>query len=118
MKEPLISQSAYFEDFEVGREMRTAGRNGLEFLLRAFCDKQFGGWVWSVTPEGSLLEDHKDAYGHAFVLLALAWGGKYLSYEALTEETIEASEWTWQVMQDKFADGRGGFRRVASPCAS
>lgn len=121
----LVSQSRLVFNFAMGvkmaeegkisrpdpGEMETAGRNGLEFLLRAFRDRQFGGWVWSVTPEGSLLEDHKDAYGHAFVLLALAWGGRYLSYEALADEAAEASEWTWGVMKDKLADGRGGFRR-------
>lgn len=120
----LVSQSRLIFNFAVGAklgqeghisvpvgELRKAGSKGLEFLIRHFRDGENGGWVWSVDTDGNLLEDHKDTYGHAFVLLALAWGGRYLADDALRGEAASLAGWTWQVMQDKLTDGKGGFRR-------
>lgn len=42
---------------------------GIEFLWSAFRDTQNGGYFWSVNADGPVRAD-KQAYGHAFVLLA------------------------------------------------
>ena len=42
---------------------------GIEFLWSSFRDTQNGGYFWSVNAEGPVRAD-KQAYGHAFVLLA------------------------------------------------
>lgn len=43
--------------------------HGLSFLDERLRDRAHGGWFWSVGPAAGV-EDAKDAYGHAFVLLA------------------------------------------------
>lgn len=44
---------------------------GMGFLRKAHRDAQHGGYFWSVNAEGPVRDD-KQAYGHAFVLLAAA----------------------------------------------
>lgn len=50
---------------------RAAATSGAEFVLRHFVDATHGGVFWSVGSSGRVRDDHKDAYGHAFALLAL-----------------------------------------------
>ncbi|MGS2619557.1 AGE family epimerase/isomerase [Micromonospora sp. LZ34] len=43
--------------------------HGLTFLDEHLRDRRHGGWYWSVGPDGAV-DDVKDGYGHAFVMLA------------------------------------------------
>jgi mannose-6-phosphate isomerase len=51
---------------------RPAAEQGVEFLLERFWDTARGGWYTSTTQTGEPLDRHRDTYGHAFALLALA----------------------------------------------
>ena len=44
--------------------------HGLAFLNGIGRDEEFGGWYATVGADGKPVDDHKQAYGHAFVLLA------------------------------------------------
>jgi mannobiose 2-epimerase len=43
-----------------------------DYLLRHFLDPQHGGYVWTVSPQGDLLDGSKKTYGQAFCVYALA----------------------------------------------
>ena len=54
-----------------GREIAVSG---LEYLLDRWCSPDGKpGFVHSLTPQGAIIDGRRDAYDHAFVLLALAW---------------------------------------------
>lgn len=44
--------------------------HGMRFLWERHRDAERGGYLWSVTADGQALDGRKQAYGHAFVLLA------------------------------------------------
>ncbi|MFF2296827.1 AGE family epimerase/isomerase [Arthrobacter sp. NPDC058127] len=50
----------------------TIARHGLEALSEAFLDTDNGGWFNSISRTGTPLDTTKNAYAHAFVLLAAA----------------------------------------------
>ncbi len=70
---------------------------GMDFLWSAFRDKKNGGYFWSVSAEGPV-QAGKQAYGHAFVLLA-ASSARNIGHpraQALLDdvtEVIEARFW-------------------------
>ncbi len=52
---------------------RLAGRC-VEYLLSSFYQADGKpGWVFALAPDGSIANPTRDGYGHAFVLLGLAW---------------------------------------------
>ncbi len=54
-------------------EGRAVALKGLDYLLaKAKAPDGRPGFVYSLTPEGGVLDPLRDTYGHAFVLLALA----------------------------------------------
>ena len=44
--------------------------HGVEALRTALHDDEHGGWFTALAPDGSIPDDSKDCYGHAFALLA------------------------------------------------
>jgi len=65
------------------------------FLLRAFRDREHGGWFLTTTPEGQPLDRRKDTYAHAFVLFGLSWYGRVRGSRealALAAETLDLLE--------------------------
>jgi len=44
--------------------------HGMRTLLKHHRDARNGGYVWAFAPDGTVMDDRKLAYGHAFVLLA------------------------------------------------
>lgn len=46
--------------------------HGMDFLWRAHRDAVHGGYLWSLGKDGGPADDRKQAYGHAFVILAAA----------------------------------------------
>jgi mannose-6-phosphate isomerase len=65
----LLSHAALLGD----RSGAQAVEHGYNFLLRTYRDLRHGGWHFSATPSGEVLDPSKDLYGHAFLLFALAW---------------------------------------------
>lgn len=46
---------------------------GFEAIAGLLWDKEHGGWMFSVAPDGTRLDPRCDAYDQCFALLALAW---------------------------------------------
>ena len=90
---------------------RRAAEHGLAFLLRAFRATD-GAWMHVVAVDGSVIDETRDAYDHAFVLFALAW-----FYNATGDASaIQLADATWSVMQRHLADRRyGGFQEQYAP---
>jgi len=74
----LVSQSRLVYNFCVGfrrtgrAEFRDAAEHGVTFLREHFADRVHGGWIWQCRRDGSVDDDAKVTYGHAFVIFALA----------------------------------------------
>ena len=99
----------------------------MESLLARYRDRPagIGGFAFSVDADGAVVDDRRDAYGHAFVLFALAWLHRLdgdARWLAFADETIE-------FLDLRLADSRhggmfdaypaGGARKAAeSPHAS
>ena len=81
-------------------------RAGADFLLTHFRDKEFGGWFEAVGADGAVLNPNKRLYAQVFAIFALAHAYR------VTHDTryLDAANATRVVIQDKFADGMGGFR--------
>ena len=66
----LVSQGRLLYVFATGWEVTRdhayadALRKGAGFLLDHFRDDEHGGWFYSCSPDGRVLADHKDSYGH------------------------------------------------------
>jgi sulfoquinovose isomerase len=72
--------------------------HGLKAIEQHFEDPAHGGWYAQVSPTGEVLDDTKDSYGHAFVLLAASsatqaglTGGRQLLHRALA--VLDAHLW-------------------------
>ena len=66
----------------------------MELLLARYRDRPagIGGFAFSVDADGAVVDDRRDAYGHAFVLFALAWLHRLdgdARWLAFADETIE-----------------------------
>ncbi len=89
---------------------REAARKGAEFMLEHFRDKQYGGWFAMVGPDGAVLDTHKNAYGHAFVIFGLSH-----AWQATRDERFrKAALQTWEEMKTKMRDKDGFIRPQAA----
>ena len=108
----LVSQSRLLFVFAAGYEVTgdpaclDAVRKGADFLIDHFRDAECGGWFWSVSPTGELLEDHKNSYGHAFVIFGLAHAAR-VTGEARYAEAATAC---WEDMKRHLRYGGGGIK--------
>lgn len=81
-------------------------RGGFERLLRYFRDPEHGGFWLMTTPDGEPLERSKEAYEHAFVVLAAA------AYHAASGDprARATAEEVWSLLEDRLGDPEhGGF---------
>ncbi|MGQ9730462.1 MAG: AGE family epimerase/isomerase [Candidatus Zipacnadales bacterium] len=85
----LVSQSRLLYNFSVGYRLTDEQRYldaispGAEFLYHGFYDREKGGYFYRCDRNGEVVEDFKDAYGHAFVLFGWAhayWATQYTDY--------------------------------------
>lgn len=76
--------------------------HGMEYLWNAHRDSEHGGYVWSVDNDGPK-DDTKQAYGHAFVLLA-ASSAKVVGHP-LADTLLEDIT---QVLEQRFWEDRHG----------
>ncbi len=93
--------------FERGGDQGYAdlARRGLDALARYFRDPDGEGWVWACDGDGRVRDDTHDAYGHAFVILALATAATVLRDGRYRDLALQ----TWQFMQRRFRDDHGGL---------
>ena len=78
---------------------------GLGALARYFRAPDDQGWVWACHGDGRVHDDTHDAYGHAFVILALATAATVLRDRQYRDLALQ----TWQFMQRRFRDEHGGL---------
>jgi mannose/cellobiose epimerase-like protein (N-acyl-D-glucosamine 2-epimerase family) len=112
----LVSQGRLLYVFAVGYEVTgqraylDALRKGAAFLAGRFRDGEHGGWFFGCGPDGRVLEDHKDSYGHAFAMFGLSHGARALGDRALEAAALE----TWEVVRTRLRDDAGGLKRRTS----
>ena len=80
-------------------------RRGIDALVRYFRDGDDQGWVWACRADGSIEDDTHDAYGHAFVILALATAATVFRDQQYRDLALQ----TWEFMQRRFRDDYGGL---------
>jgi mannose/cellobiose epimerase-like protein (N-acyl-D-glucosamine 2-epimerase family) len=108
-----VSQSRMLHNLAIGYELTGDGRfrqaldRGARFLLGGFRDREHGGWFHAVGPGGAVIDDHKDSYDHAFVILGLAHAARVTGEPAFRDGMLEA----WGVLKDRFCDEHGGLMR-------
>jgi len=106
----LVSQARLIYNFSRGyditRETKYADAValGIQALDRYF-HRQNGGYRWSVQSDGSPLENATDAYGHAFVILALSSAARIFADRALANRAVEC----WQFIRENHTDIHGGM---------
>lgn len=73
--------------------------------LSEYFREQNGGWVWACDSDGKVADDTFNAYGHAFVILALATAATVFQDDRYRDLALQ----TWGFMQRRFRDDRGGL---------
>jgi cellobiose epimerase len=91
------------------RRYLEAARGGANFLLERMQDPVHGGFFFRVSPEGKPLAEHKNSYGHAFAIFALA----HLHRVAPDERWRQAALSTWQTVERGMREPGGGLRADA-----
>jgi cellobiose epimerase len=94
--------------YELTRDKRylDAAVRGANFFLTHYQDPLHGGFFYRVSPEGKVLAEHKNTYGHAFALFALS----HLYRVTQDERYRTAALATWQTINRSLRDAEGGFR--------
>lgn len=80
-------------------------RYGIAALVRSFKDPGEAGWAWSCRSDASIEDSTYDAYGHAFVVLALATAAAVFQDTGYRDLALQ----TWEFMQRRFRDRHGGL---------
>ncbi len=80
-------------------------QRGLDALIAYFGAAEGQGWHWACHADGSVADDTSDAYGHAFVILALATAAEVFQDNRYRDLALQ----TWQFMQERFRDAQGGM---------
>jgi len=78
----------------------------VEYILRAFYQVDGKpGWIHALGPDGTIANPMRDAYGHAFILLGLAW------YHRLTGDSqiLPIVDSTLAFLDEKLASNQGGY---------
>ena len=107
----LVSQGRLLANFAIGFELtrepdyEQAVRAGARFLLDTFRDPDHGGWFYAVDRDGSVVDDRKDSYGHAFVLFGLSHAARVTGDPAMASGAVDALN----VLNTRFADPHGGL---------
>lgn len=75
----------------------TLVQHGLDYLTDGpLRDHESGGWLWHVNDNGTAIDDSKQAYGHAFVLLAACSAMK------AGFDTTDLFDTAWSVLDERF----------------
>lgn len=101
----LWTFSAAFKQ-ENKQEYQKVASTAFTILIDKFWDKTEGGLYWSVSPNGKLLNDKKQAYAQGFGLYGLS---EYYSAFG-SKEALDYSQQLYTILEEKFYDTRyGGY---------
>ncbi len=78
---------------------------GIAALIQFFRGPHAEGWVWACRGDGDVADDTNNAYGHAFVILALATAATVFQDARYRDLALQ----TWAFMQRRFRDDHGGL---------
>jgi cellobiose epimerase len=101
----IWGMSALYKTYKDER-LLAAAKQGVDFFIKHFWDKEYGGWYWKVKRDGSLLDDGKVVYGQSFAVYCLS------EYTLSTGDPVglEYAEKTFDLLQKYCADTfRGGY---------
>jgi mannobiose 2-epimerase len=86
------------------RDYLKAALDGAQFLQKHFKDRENGGYIWTVTPEGKPLVQRKIVYGESFVIYA------YVELFRASGEAVWLDEALalYRVLQSKTRDAKNG----------
>lgn len=104
--------SAFSRAYPERSGLAEAARQGVDFFIDHFWDRERGGWFWKVRRDGSLLDDGKVVYGQSFAIYALA------EYGLATGDPrgLEYASRTFDLLQKYCADtARGGYFENLEP---
>lgn len=86
--------------------MEKAAKQGAEYLMNQFWDKEYGGFYWLLNRDGSVKDPSKLTYGEGFGVYALSQ--YYLTYG--DERALEIAEKAFDLIQVYATDTlRGGY---------
>lgn len=95
-----------FAKEEDRKRMEEAARQGAEYLMNEFWDKEFGGFYWLLNRDSSVKDPSKLTYGEGFGIYALAQ--YYLTYG--DRKALEYAEKAFDLLQKYATDTlRGGY---------
>ena len=112
----LVSQTRLIYTMAAGYALsgdeayRQAAQRGIEFLETHFRDTETFGYVHSCSPDGTVIDDTKQSYGHSFVIFAYANAAGYLGRAEYANKAKEV----WEEYQQGFGKKGGGFYHVTS----
>ncbi|MBY0065080.1 MULTISPECIES: AGE family epimerase/isomerase [Priestia] len=108
----LVSTARFIYIFSVGALLdgsdwcKEAAQHGIHFLQNNHYDREHGGYFFEIADDGEVKDDSKQAYGHAFALLASS-----IAYQAGISEAKETIEQVYDVMEKYFWEDAHGFYR-------
>ena len=103
--------AAMYEEYP-DEALKAAAKQGYDFFVKYFWDKENEGWFWKVKRDGTLIDDGKVVYGEGFAVYALAMYGKVFG----DKEAIEYASRTFDLLQIYCADTlRGGYFENLEP---
>lgn len=108
----LTSQSRHIYIRAMGYELTRnpayleSMKRGADYLLANFRDSQSGGLFFSVSPDGKVVDDRKDAYGTAFAIFGLSHAARVGGDERHRKAALE----TWAQMKKGLRDQAGFYK--------
>ncbi len=81
-------------------------KQGVDFLFEHYIDKENDGYYWIVDEDGSVLDDNKIIYGHAFLIYGLSEYVLLTGDESAKNEAVRL----FDLLQDRIKDNKyGGY---------
>jgi len=89
-----------------GGKFLNIAAQGVDFLVRHFLDKKYGGWYWTCEQDGTPLDRAKIMYGHSFAIYCLS---EYFMASG-NRDALDHAEATYSIIKTRAADiQHGGF---------
>lgn len=94
----------YFAREQDLAQMKQAAKQGADFIMQNFWDREHGGMVWQLNRDGSVADDAKLVYGESFSIYALS--EYYLQFK--DHKALSTAETIFNLLQIYAADTRNG----------